>query len=140
MKKAVLICLAAAGLLACSTEDTETVSSDTSQHEPVRWYKMVYNTGNIPMDQLVYKTKTGDGPWVEQQLDNRRFVVHHGDSVHIYTSSFIPDVQNFVLLQVHNRVAWIDETNYSCTISRWSAPINKKFKLEFPQYDEYPLY
>jgi len=128
-----------AGLLSaigCSSDDAAPVNPQNNypaEPTPAQQFKMFVSESNLETQDFTYKTKTGNGPWVEKQLQNWRFPVKLGDSVHVNSgTNAYPHAQTFVRMQLNNVVDWGDSRNkaFSLLSTLPNQPINKKFKVE----------
>lgn len=135
MKKIILLALAIA-FTSCSSDDSAPVNpqnNNPAEPTPAQEYKMYVSETNLETQDFTYKTKTGNGPWVEHQLQNWRFPVKLGDSVHVNSGSkAYPHAQTFVRMQLNNVVDYGDSRNkaFSLLSILPNQPINKKFKVE----------
>ena len=137
MKRQILLVLAIA-CTACSSDEAFPVTDNQVNipDEPTitQEYKVFVTSTNIDEQDFTYKTKTGNGSWVEHQLQLYRFPVKYGDSVQIDSgNNASPSHRTAISLQINTVVDWYDTRNYTYEFQSTSPnePINRKFKIEF---------
>jgi hypothetical protein len=139
MKKILLILVAVFGFYSCSTDDAATVTTEPENNTPAdsviapHEYKIFINQAAFPLSSYTYKTKTGNGAWVQHQLQNWRFPVHQGDSIYISSNGqYTVNQMNYLQYQVNTVVDYWDERNYTEMIQLYGLPIDRKWKLNLP--------
>jgi len=132
-----------ASIVACSSGDSEVISqptTETPQPEEERVYRIMLNHSNLPSENIVFRTKSGSGQWIQQELYLNRFPIKHGDSLQIEVTNgyYIQNGYSSVVLEVHNRKHHLDDSNFKINLARYNGIINTKMKVEFPEFEDYP--
>lgn len=139
MKKIILLAIATLGLISCSADEPTSNAPDTTiippdtVVAPPREYKMLIKTYYGDLAYFHFKTKTGNGDWVEQTLASI-VKVKQGDSLHVTTGDWyrVDELTTFQF-QVNNFSDNWDTSNYGNNTQSFNTPIDWKIKLNFPE-------
>ena len=122
-------------LASCSSDDSGTQTNNQQQEQeqptPEKEYKLFLYQNNIDKSYLTFETKTGNGDWVERELNPLRFIVKLGDSVRVTSGTHYLEGKTInVSLQLNTVVDWYDERNKNFHVQSYDRPLDKKFKVE----------